>query len=37
MSRLEDVELDGTAEYLTASFVAGFKHLPIRYRLAPAA
>jgi cytochrome P450 len=37
MSRLEDVELDGPAEYLTASFVAGFKHLPIRYRLAPAA
>jgi cytochrome P450 len=33
--RLEDVELAGAPERLAASFVAGLKHLPIRYRLAP--
>jgi cytochrome P450 len=33
--RLEHVELDGPAERLAASFVAGVKHLPLRYRLAP--
>jgi cytochrome P450 len=37
IGRLEDVELIGPAERLAASFVAGIKHLPIRYRLAPRA
>jgi cytochrome P450 len=36
-ARLEDVALAGPPERLVASFVAGVKHLPIRYRLAPAA
>jgi cytochrome P450 len=36
-SRLEHVEADGPAERLVASFVAGIKHLPIRYRLSAAA
>ncbi|MGH7287284.1 MAG: cytochrome P450 [Myxococcota bacterium] len=36
-ARLEDVELAGPVERLAASFVAGIKHLPIRYRLAPRA
>ncbi len=35
VGRLEDVELAGAPERLAASFVAGLKHLPIRYRLAP--
>jgi cytochrome P450 len=35
VGRLEDVELAGPPERLAASFVAGVKHLPIRYRLAP--
>ncbi len=35
--RLEDVELAAPPERLAASFVAGVKHLPIRYRLAPRA
>ena len=35
IGRLDDVELVGPAERLAASFVAGIKHLPIRYRLAP--
>jgi cytochrome P450 len=35
VGRLEDVALAGTPERLAASFVAGLKHLPIRYRLAP--
>jgi cytochrome P450 len=33
--RLEHVELAGKPERLAASFVAGVKHLPMRYRLAP--
>ena len=37
VGRLEDVELAGPPERLAASFVAGIKHLPLRYRLAPAA
>ena len=36
-SRLEDVELAGPVDRLAASFVAGIKHLPLRYRLAPRA
>jgi cytochrome P450 len=36
-SRLVHVEADGPAERLVASFVAGIKHLPIRYRLTAAA
>lgn len=35
--RLEKIELAGEPEYLKASFVHGIKHLPIRYRLKPAA
>ena len=35
IGRLEDVELAGPPERLAASFVAGVKHLPLRYRLAP--
>ncbi|MBX3705854.1 MAG: cytochrome P450 [Pseudomonadales bacterium] len=35
--RIEQIELAGTAEHLRASFVHGFKHLPIRFRLKPAA
>jgi cytochrome P450 len=35
VGRLDDVELAGPPERLAASFVAGIKHLPIRYRLAP--
>jgi len=35
VGRLEDVELAAPVERLAASFVAGVKHLPFRYRLAP--
>jgi cytochrome P450 len=35
VSRLEDVELAAPPERLAASFVAGIKHLPLRYRLSP--
>jgi cytochrome P450 len=35
VARLDDVELAAVPEQLAASFVAGLKHLPIRYRLAP--
>ncbi len=35
VGRLEDVETDGPVERLAASFVAGIKHLPLRYRLSP--
>src|SRR5262245_34608271 len=35
LGRLEDVELAGVPERLAASFVAGLKHLPLRYRLGP--
>jgi cytochrome P450 len=37
IGRLEDVALAGPVERLAASFVAGIKHLPLRYRLAPRA
>jgi cytochrome P450 len=37
IGRLEDVELAGPVERLAASFVAGIKHLPLRYRLLPRA
>ncbi len=37
VGRLEDVELAGPPQRLAASFVAGIKHLPLRYRLQPAA
>jgi cytochrome P450 len=37
IGRLEEVEVDGPVERLVASFVAGIKHLPLRYRLAPRA
>jgi cytochrome P450 len=32
--RLEHVELIGDPEWIQSSFVVGFKHLPIRYRIA---
>jgi cytochrome P450 len=35
--RLEHLELAGEPERTASSFVAGVKHLPIRYRLSPAA
>lgn len=35
--RIEQMELAGEPERLRASFVHGFKHMPIRYRLGPAA
>ncbi|HXZ86566.1 MAG TPA: cytochrome P450, partial [Myxococcota bacterium] len=35
VGRLEEVELAGPPQRLAASFVAGVKHLPMRYRLAP--
>jgi cytochrome P450 len=35
--RIDMIELTGPGEHLRASFVHGFKHLPIRYRLRPAA
>ena len=37
IGRLEEVEIAGPVERLVASFVAGIKHLPLRYRLAPRA
>jgi cytochrome P450 len=37
IGRLADVELAGPIERLAASFVAGIKHLPLHYRLAPRA
>jgi cytochrome P450 len=35
--RLDRVEAAGPPEFLASSFVGGIKHLPIRYRLRPAA
>ena len=35
VGRLREVEIDGPVDRLAASFVAGIKHLPLRYRLAP--
>ena len=37
VTRLESVELAGTPQRTASNLVPGFKHLPIRYRLAPAA
>jgi cytochrome P450 len=34
VSRLDHVEMNGKAEWITSSFVVGMKHLPIRYRIA---
>ena len=31
--RIEEVELAGEPEWITSSFVVGYKHVPIRYRL----
>ena len=36
VTRLESVELTGTPERTASNLVPGFKHMPIRYRLAPA-
>jgi cytochrome P450 len=36
VSRLEHVELAGEPEQISSSFIIGHKHLPIRYRIAPA-
>jgi cytochrome P450 len=33
LSRVDDVELAGTPEWLATTFVGGLKHLPIRYRV----
>ena len=35
--RLESVELAGAPEQIASSFVVGLKHLPLRYRIRPAA
>jgi cytochrome P450 len=37
VARLEHIELAGSVERLRSSFLGGVKHLPIRYRLGPAA
>jgi cytochrome P450 len=37
LPRLEHVELAGEPEAIQSSFVVGLKHLPIRYRIGPAA
>jgi cytochrome P450 len=37
IDRFEHVELAGTVERLRSSFVGGIKHIPIRYRIRPAA
>jgi len=37
VTRLESVELAGTPQRTASNLVPGFKHMPIRYRLAPAA
>ena len=37
LGRLESVELAGDPEQIQASFVVGLKHLPIRYKIRPAA
>jgi len=37
VNRLEWVEPAGDPEWIKASFVVGFKHLPMRYKLRPAA
>jgi hypothetical protein len=34
--RIDEMTLAGEGEYLRASFVHGFKHLPVRFRLKPA-
>ena len=36
VTRLESLELAGTPERTASNLVPGYKHLPIRYRLAPA-
>ena len=36
-ARLEWVEPAGEREWIKSSFVVGLKHLPIRYRIKPAA
>ena len=37
LPRLEAIELAGEPQYIAATFVGGLKHLPVRYRLRPAA
>jgi cytochrome P450 len=37
LARLTDVELAGPVERLRSSVVGGIKHMPVRYRLLPAA
>jgi cytochrome P450 len=37
VGRLEDIELTGTPERTASNLVPGFKRMPIRYRIAPAA
>jgi hypothetical protein len=36
VTRIESVELAGTPERTASNLVPGFKHMPIRYRIAPA-
>jgi hypothetical protein len=35
--RIDEMQLSGKGEYLRASFVHGFKHLPVRFKLKAAA
>jgi cytochrome P450 len=35
-ARFESIELGGPVELLHASFVAGPKHIPVRYKIRPA-
>ncbi len=35
--RIEEMSLVGEGGYLRASFVHGFKHLPVRFKLKPSA
>ncbi len=37
LPRIESIELAGEPKFLRASFVHGVKHLPIRFKLKPAA
>jgi cytochrome P450 len=37
LGRLEAVELTGTPERTASNLLPGFKRMPIRYRIAPAA
>jgi cytochrome P450 len=35
-NRLEEIEIIGEPDHIASSFVVGLKHMPVRYRIAPA-